>query len=73
MNAAIYSSLDNARAQTAALAECLDAVASFGRGPIDRDTIRGLSILAGHIAGDISAVQRELESLTDQSRRPGSG
>ena len=58
---AIYAELDKARAQTAALADCLDGIGSPGRGPIEQDTLRGLSLFAWHIVQDISAVQREIQ------------
>jgi hypothetical protein len=61
MTGAIYVELDKARQQAAALADCLDGIGSPGRGPMEQDTLRGLSLFAWHIARDISAIQREIE------------
>jgi hypothetical protein len=45
-NGAIHADLNKAKQQAAALAACLDGIASPGRDPTDRDTIRGFSLLA---------------------------
>ena len=72
MTGAIHADLDKARQQAAALSDCLDGIASPGRGPIARDTLRGLSVLAWHIARDIDNVLREIETLTDTPPRRSS-
>jgi hypothetical protein len=63
MTGAIYADLDEVKARVTALADCLDGIAAPGRGPIDRDIFRGLSLLTWHIVTDIDGIQRELEAL----------
>jgi hypothetical protein len=58
------------RAQ-AALADCLEQLTP-GQG-IDRNTPRGLSLMALHIAGDVDRVLREIETLNDELPRRASG
>jgi hypothetical protein len=71
MTGAVHADLLNVRAEVMALADCLERLAPC-RG-IDRDTPRGLSLLAWHIAEDVDNVLRELEGLADKPRRPGRG
>ena len=71
MTGAIHTDLLNVRAEVMALADCLERLAPC-RG-IDRDTPRGLSLLAWHIAKDIDNVLREIETLDSEPRRPGRG
>jgi hypothetical protein len=58
---AIHSDLEQVRSEAIALADCLDGIGSPGRGPMEQDAIRGLSLFAWHIARDIEAVEREIE------------
>jgi hypothetical protein len=74
MTGAIYVELDKARQQAAALADCLDGISSPGRGPMEQDTLRGLSLFAWHIAGDIDNALWEIEALNvEPPRRQGRG
>jgi hypothetical protein len=57
---AIHSDLEQVKAQIIALADLLDRPP--GSGPIDRETPRGLSRLAWHIAKDIEGIEREIEN-----------
>jgi hypothetical protein len=61
MTGAIHADLDEVKAQVTSLADCLDGIGSPGRGPMEQDTLRGLSLFAWHIAQDISTIQREIE------------
>jgi hypothetical protein len=70
MIGAIHADLDEVKAQVMALADCLERLASCQG--IDRNTPRGLSLLAGHIVSDIDVIQRELEALADKPRKHGS-
>jgi hypothetical protein len=63
MTGAVHADMDKARQEAAALADCLDGIAAPGRGPMERDALRGLSLLAWHIAGDIDDALREIEAL----------
>jgi hypothetical protein len=62
MTGAIHADMDKARQEAAALADCLDGIASPGRGPMEQDTLRGLSLLARHIVTDIDDALREVEA-----------
>jgi hypothetical protein len=53
----MYSDLNNARAQIIALADLLDRPP----GRLEGETLRGLSLLAWHIADDIGVVLKDLE------------
>jgi hypothetical protein len=63
MTGAVHTDLDKTRQEAAALADCLDGIAAPGRGPMERDTLRGLSLLAWHIVTDIDNALREAEAL----------
>jgi hypothetical protein len=58
MTGAVHADLEKAR-QEAALADCLDGIAAPDRGPMERDTLRGISLLAWHIDDAL----REVEAL----------
>jgi hypothetical protein len=69
MTEAIHADLNEVKAEVIALADCLERLAPCQG--IDRNTPRGLSLLAWHIVTDIDGIQRELEALADKPRKHG--
>jgi hypothetical protein len=71
MNGAVHADLIDVKAQLTALASLLEGLTP---GSFESGTLRGLSIMARHIAGDVDNVLREIEGLDDKPpRRPGRG
>jgi hypothetical protein len=70
MTGAIYTELDEVKAQVTALANILEGLTP---GSLESNTLRGLSLLAWHIVTDIDGIQGELEGLAGKPRRPGRG
>jgi hypothetical protein len=71
MNGAVHADLIDVKAQVTALANVLEGLTP---GSLESGTLRGLSLIAWHIAGDIDNVLREIEGLDDKPpRRPGHG
>jgi hypothetical protein len=67
MIGALHADLIDVKAEIMALADCLEQLAP-GQG-IDRNTPRGLSLMAWHIAGDVDRVLREIETMNDEPPR----
>jgi hypothetical protein len=71
MTGAIHVNLMDVKAQVTALANLLEGLAP---GNLESGILRGLSLMARHIAGDIDNVLREMETLdSEPPRRPGRG
>jgi hypothetical protein len=66
MTGAIHADLIGVKAQITALADCLEGLTP---GSLDNGTLRGLSLIAWHIAGDVDNVLREIEGLDDKPPR----
>lgn len=59
-NGIIHSDLEEVRAQIIALSDCLSGLTAGN--PPDRQTGRGLSRLAWHIAQDVDNILQEIEN-----------
>jgi hypothetical protein len=71
MTGAIHADLMDVKAQVSALANLLEGLTP---GILESGTVRGLSLMARHIAGDINNVLGEIETLdSGPPRRPGRG
>jgi hypothetical protein len=69
---AVHADLLDVKAQVTALADCLDGIA--GRGPMEPESLRGLSFFAWCVVEDIDRIQRQIETLADTPpRRSGRG
>jgi hypothetical protein len=67
MTGALHADLIDVKAELMALADCLERLTPCQG--IDRNTPRGLSLMAWHIAGDIDHILREIEALRDTPPR----
>jgi hypothetical protein len=71
MTGAVHADLMDVKAQVTALANLLEGLTP---GNLENSTLRGLSLLARHIAGDIDNALREIETLNSEPpRRSGRG
>jgi hypothetical protein len=71
MTGAIHADLTDLKAQVTALANILEGLTP---GSLESGTLRGLSLMTRHIAGDVDNVLREIETLDSRPpRRPGRG
>jgi hypothetical protein len=71
MTGAVHADLIDVKAQVTALANILEGLTP---GSLESGTLRGLSLLVRHIAGDVDNILREIETLdSGPSRRPGRG
>jgi hypothetical protein len=71
MTGAVHADLIDVKVQITALANLLEGLTP---GSLESGTLRGLSLMARHIAGDVDNVLREIEDLDDKPpRRSGRG